>query len=124
MFDLDPFITIWTSNLDHELKYPLKTIKVEPTNSNGWFSGIVYGPLQAHVYRQDKSKGVMEKPSLTYGGYLSISLTIEFLFSLYFKCRRFENHGDRAASSGEMTSKAEFLQAQESLKKSAESKEE
>ena len=62
MFDLDPFITIWTSNLDHELKYPLKTIKVEPTNSNEWFSGIVYGPLQAHVYRQDKSKGVMENP--------------------------------------------------------------
>mgnify|MGYP005674248885 CR=1 FL=1 len=23
---------------------------------------VVYGPLQAHVYRQDESKGVMENP--------------------------------------------------------------
>jgi hypothetical protein len=23
---------------------------------------VVYGPWQAHVYRQDESKGIMEKP--------------------------------------------------------------
>ena len=43
-------------------------------------STVVYGPLQPQVFVFDMYEGLMEKPLWTYGGNLSNSLSVEFLF--------------------------------------------